>query len=110
MLVSIILVKKAKTQLPQTYKLCRITNVLAHPCGTHRLLNIGEEGYVLTSPDDMTMITKLKSAVAYGGDGGGGFFLSCEDFGTMFDNSFPACAFFFFFFAFFLKWKLARAN
>ena len=27
--------------------------------------------------------------------GGGGFFLACEDFGRMFDNSFPACAFFF---------------
>ena len=26
--------------------------------------------------------------------GGGGFFLACEDFGRMFDNSFPACAFF----------------
>ena len=29
---------------------------------------------------------------------GGGFFLACENFGRMFDNSFPACAFFFFFF------------
>ena len=29
--------------------------------------------------------------------GGGGFFLTCEDFGRMFSNSFPACAFFFFF-------------
>ena len=31
-----------------------------------------------------------------GGDGGdgGGFFLACEDFGRMFDNSFPACALF----------------
>ena len=29
----------------------------------------------------------------YGGSGG--FFLACEDFGRMFDNSFPACAFFF---------------
>ena len=28
---------------------------------------------------------------------GGGFFLVCEDFGRMFDNSFPACAFFLFF-------------
>ena len=26
----------------------------------------------------------------------GGFFLACEDLGRMFDNSFPACAFFFF--------------
>ena len=29
-------------------------------------------------------------------DGGGGFFLAGEDFGRMFDNLFPACAFFFF--------------
>ena len=35
---------------------------------------------------------------------GGGFFLLCEDFGTMFDNSVPACAFFFF------KWRLAHTN
>ena len=34
-----------------------------------------------------------------GGGGSGGFFLACEDFGRMFDHSFPACAFFFFFFA-----------
>ena len=34
----------------------------------------------------------------------GGFFLACEDFGRMFDNLFPACAFFFF-----LKWRLAGA-
>ena len=29
--------------------------------------------------------------------GGGGFFLMCEDFGRMFNSSFPACVFFFFF-------------
>ena len=34
---------------------------------------------------------------------GGRFFLTCKDFGRMFDNSFPACAFF-------LKWRLAHAN
>ena len=28
--------------------------------------------------------------------GGGGFFLACEDFGKMFDHSFPAYTFFFF--------------
>ena len=33
-----------------------------------------------------------------GGGGGGGLFLACEDFGRMFDNSFPACAFFLSFF------------
>ena len=27
---------------------------------------------------------------------GGFFFLACEDFGRMFDHSFPACSFFFF--------------
>ena len=40
----------------------------------------------------------------------GGFFLACEDFGRMFDNSFSACAFFSFFFLIFLKWRLARAH
>ena len=32
------------------------------------------------------------------GGGGGGFFRAFEDFGRMFDYSFPACAFFSFFF------------
>ena len=27
------------------------------------------------------------------GGGGGGFFLACEKFGSMFDHLFPACAF-----------------
>ena len=39
------------------------------------------------------------------GGGGDGFFIVCEDFGRMFDKSFPACAF--------LKiilWRLARAH
>ena len=30
--------------------------------------------------------------------GSGGFFLACDNFWRMFDNSFPAFAFFFFFF------------
>ena len=33
-----------------------------------------------------------------GGGGAGDFFIACEDFGRMFDYSFPACASFFFFF------------
>ena len=41
-----------------------------------------------------------------GSGGGGGFFLACEDFGRMFDISFPACAFFFFF----NRDKLAQTN
>ena len=44
-----------------------------------------------------------------GGGSGGGFFLMCEDFGRMFNNSFPARTFFLFFF-FFLKWRLACAH
>ena len=32
------------------------------------------------------------------------FFLACENFGRMFDNSFPACSCFFF------RWRLFRAN
>ena len=35
----------------------------------------------------------------------GGFFLSCENFLGMFDDSFPACLF-----VFFLKWRLARGH
>ena len=45
---------------------------------------------------------------AGGGGGGGGdgsFFLACEDLGGRFDDSFPACAFFFFF-----KWRSALAH
>ena len=34
---------------------------------------------------------------------GGGFILAGEEFGRMFDNSFPACAFLF-------KWRVARAH
>ena len=35
------------------------------------------------------------------------FFLACEDFRRMFDNSFPACAIFS---LFVLMWRLARAQ
>ena len=42
---------------------------------------------------DVTMDQKAPMIMV----GGGGFFLACKDFGRMFDNSFPACAFFFFF-------------
>ena len=37
------------------------------------------------------------------GGGGGGFFLACEDFGRLFDYSFPTSC------PLFKKWKLARA-
>ena len=48
---------------------------------------------------------KLQSqTLSTGGGGGGGFFLACEDLGRVFDNSFPACIFFFF------KWRLACAH
>ena len=50
----------------------------------------------------------LDSDCGGGGGGGGGgdsdFILACEDFGRMFDHSFPVSAFFF------LKWRLARAH
>ena len=36
--------------------------------------------------------SQIKKKIIHGG--GGGFFFACEDFGRMFDNSFPACAFF----------------
>ena len=37
---------------------------------------------------------------------GGGFILTCQDFGRIFHYSFPACNIFFFF----LKWRLAHAH
>ena len=44
-----------------------------------------------------------------GGGGGGGFSLACEDFGRIFDSSFPARAFVCLFVCF-LKCRLARAH
>ena len=38
------------------------------------------------------LVMKRGSSI-YPTGGGGGFFLACEDFGRMFDQSFPACAF-----------------
>ena len=46
------------------------------------------------------------SAGSGGGGSGGGIFLVCEDFGRMFDHSFPACSFF----VVVLKWRFARAH
>ena len=43
-----------------------------------------------------TMSMLMKCGGGGGGDGGGdGFFLACDDFGRMFDNSFSACIIFF---------------
>ena len=39
---------------------------------------------------------EVATASGCGSSCGGGFFLACEDFGRMFDNSIPACAFFIF--------------
>ena len=43
----------------------------------------------------LTWIQPLSSWAHCGG--GGGFFRACKDFGKMFNNAFPTCAFFFFF-------------
>ena len=49
----------------------------------------------------VTLLLIVESAITGGGSGGGGdsgsFFLACEDFGRIFDHSFPDCAIFFFF-------------
>ena len=42
------------------------------------------------------VVVVIGSLTRVSGGGGGGFFLACEDFGRMFDHSFPACALFFF--------------
>ena len=65
---------------------------------------------ILESNPDKGLLRKLTfcfsadqwQARANGGSGGGGFFLAGEDFGRMFNHSFPVCIFFFFF----CKWKL----
>ena len=44
------------------------------------------------------MFGTVAGGAAGAGGAGGGFFLACEDFGRMFDDSFPACDFFFFLF------------
>ena len=51
-----------------------------------------------TTPTMGTYTFSRKELHAVTPDGGGGFFLACEDFGGMFDHSLPACAFFFFFY------------
>ena len=47
-------------------------------------------------------------------DGGGSFFLACEEFGRMFDHSFLACAFFLLLILllllFLFKWRLLRTH
>ena len=60
---------------------------------------------ILESNPDKGLLRKLTfcfsadlwQARANGGSGGGGFFLAGEDFGRMFNHSFPVCIFFFFF-------------
>ena len=49
---------------------------------------------------NLLWLTGLKAST------GGDFFLACEEFWRMFDNSLPACAFL----LFFLKWRLTRAH
>ena len=52
----------------------------------------------------------LEQGYNYAKFGGGSFFLPFEDFGKMFNNSFPAYAIALFFSFFFFKWRLARAH
>ena len=43
--------------------------------------------------------TRTRQKNKRGDTDGGGLFLACEEFGRMFDNSFPACTFYFFFYS-----------
>ena len=54
--------------------------------------------------DDCLLILNIQSVakVIYQGDGDGGFFLTCKDYGGRFNKSFSACPFFLFFS---LKWR-----
>ena len=65
------------------------------PCGEPNILNSWRLTENQNTQNRLTLSALLRD----------GFFLSCEDFGRMFDYSFPACTFFFF-----LTWRLARAH
>ena len=74
---------------------------------------VGEWEYSFSTAQVHKQVVPLKSLEVYLSidpkcGGGSGFFLVCEDFGRMFDNSFPACAFFFLFF--FCKCRLAHTH
>ena len=51
----------------------------------------------------MTRPSSCEATTSFSGSGGSCFVLACEDFGRIFDHSFPHLRFF-------LKWRLARAH
>ena len=74
----------------------------------------GQEGEALTRKTRKKIFRvkpffRTKPWESGNGGCGGGFFLACENFGRMFDHSFPVSAFWFFF-VLFLKWRLAHAH
>ena len=61
-----------------------------------------DDGRKLALDSNALSTSQLTSA-----HGGGAFFIACQDFGRMFDNSFPALALFV---VFVFKWRLARTH
>ena len=60
----------------------------------HECLSVLDKSYKQLTNNTNVNLDKTTMLIS------GCFFLACEDFGTMFDYSFPSCAFFFFFFFF----------
>ena len=58
---------------------------------TGKKRKLAERRYTRQTPDCKTTSHQMPCLA----EGGAGFFLSCQDFGRMFDSLFPACAFFF---------------
>ena len=85
---------------------CEVTHrpvcLLSSPCwldGFVRMCSHAGESFFSQGQEVRSEFLAFAIRGGGGGSGGGGgcFFLACEDFGRMFDNLFPACAFFFFF-------------
>ena len=92
-------VKDSKCYQYQTQKLIFLRQLIF--CG---LLTL-EPASITFEDEQGDLLRATPSAGPPGGGGCGGFFLTCNDFGRMFDHSFPTSAFFFFF----LKWILTNS-
>ena len=77
---------------------CARARVCVCVCGGVGEVGEGVRRSILSARESLCPFLSLflhLSVILYvSGGGGGGFFFACEDVGRMFDNSFPACAFF----------------